>query len=148
MIVFDLKCTAGHVFEAWFGSSEDYEGQRVRGLVECALCGDRQIEKAVMAPAVSPKGNRAPAGGQVVAGGAGEQAKALMRALAAAQAEIERNADFVGDAFAEEARAIHFGETPGRGIYGQATEAEVKSLLDDGVPVAPMPFPVKRRLDG
>ncbi len=148
MIVFDLKCPDGHVFEAWFGSSEDYEGQLARGLVECALCGNRAIQKAVMAPAVSPKGNRSPAGAQTVTGGDGQPVKALMRALAAAQAEIERTADFVGEAFAEEARAMHFGETPERGIYGQATQDEVKSLLDDGVPVAPMPFPTKRRLDG
>lgn len=148
MIVFDLKCPDGHVFEAWFGSSEDYEGQRERGLVECALCGSRAIEKAVMAPAVSPKGNRALALAPMAAGGDNDQVKALMHALAAAQAEIERTADFVGDAFADEARAIHLGEAPERGIYGQATQAEVKTLIDDGVPVAPMPFPTRRRLDG
>ncbi len=150
MIVFDLKCTGGHVFETWFGSTADYDAQRERGLVECPICGDGNVEKAVMAPAVAAKGNRkaAPLPAEAAAAtGDPERVKALMQALAAAQREVERNSDYVGDKFADEARAIHLGEAPQRGIHGEANAAEVRSLIDDGIAVAPLPFPTRRRSD-
>lgn len=150
MIVFDLKCTSGHVFETWFGSTADYESQQQRGLVECPICGDGAIEKAVMAPAVSPKGNRGRAVSvppvEAAAGDPG-RVKAMMQALAAVQREVEKNADYVGQNFAEEARAIHFGESPQRGIYGEATADDVRGLLDDGVEVASLPFRPRRQSD-
>lgn len=143
MIVFDLRCVAGgHVFEAWFGSSGDYDEQRGRGLVECPLCGAAEIEKAVMAPNVGPKGNRATAGPRQMVSSELEAVKAMMAAVAIAQRKMLESSDFVGDRFADEARAIHLGEAEGRAIHGRATPDQTASLLEDGIDVAPLPFPV------
>ncbi len=137
MIIFDLKCEgAGHVFEAWFGSSEDYESQRQRGLVSCPLCGDSRIGKAVMAPRVGAKGNQSAAAPDP------EAMKAMLAAMAAAQKELLGKSSYVGHRFADEARAIHLGEAAARSIYGQATRAETESLIEEGIEVAPLPFPV------
>ena len=133
MIVFDLKCGGGHVFEAWFGSSGAFGEQRDRRLIACPMCGDADVEKAVMAPNVAAKGNRAMAP---------VEAKALLKRLAEAQAKVVGASTWVGGNFAKEARAIHAGEKPGASIYGQASAAEVSALVEDGVPVAPLPFPV------
>jgi hypothetical protein len=137
MIVFDLKCGAGHVFEAWFGKSGDYEDQARRGLIECPLCGDKRVEKAVMAPAVSAKGNRAPAGAPDPAA-----VKQMLAGMAAAQRELLERSSWVGTRFADEARAIHLGEADARAIHGKATRAEAEQLADEGIPVSPLPFPV------
>ncbi len=134
MIVFDLRCTGqGHVFEGWFGSSEDYEAQRARGLVSCPICGAGEVEKAPMAPNVAAKGNSAPDPAAV---------KQALAELAALQKKALETSDFVGDRFPDEARAIHLGEAEARSIHGRATPAEAKSLADEGIPVAPLPFPV------
>jgi hypothetical protein len=161
MIVFDLVCGDGnHVFEAWFGSTEDYESQQARGLVSCPMCGSSAVSKAVMAPRIGLKGNQrsdkqalpAPTPASMPASSAvpmasGEPSataiKAMMQALAKAQAEALKTSDYVGTRFAEEARAIHLGETEERTIHGQATPEEAKALIEDGVPVAPLPFPVR-----
>ena len=135
MIVFDLKCGNAHVFEAWFGSSADYEDQRGRGLVACPICGDDSIDKAVMAPAVAAKSNRQ----EAIAPAA---MKAAMAALAEAQVKALETSEWVGTAFAGRARAMHDGEEAHAPIHGQATAAEAKALIEDGVPVAPLPFPV------
>lgn len=138
MIVFDLKCEGGgHVFEAWFASSDDYESQRARGLVSCPLCGDERIEKAVMAPRVGAKGNQSAA-----APADPEAMKAMLAAMAAAQKEMLEKSNYVGERFADEARAIHLGEAAARSIYGKATRAETESLIEDGIEVSPLPFPV------
>lgn len=132
MIVFDLRCGGDHVFEAWFASSAGFEEQRGRGLVSCPICGDHAIEKAVMAPRVSAKANRAPLA----------EAKAMLKAVAAAQANALENSRWVGRQFATEARAMHDGERSTEAIHGQATPAEARALIDDGVPVAPLPLPI------
>lgn len=137
MIVFDLKCTHAHVFEAWFGSSADYEDQRARGLLSCPICGDADIVKAVMAPNIPAKGNRAPA-----TPAATPDPKALMAALAHAQAKMLEGSQWVGMSFAEKARAMHAGEESVAPIHGQTSLAEAKALIEDGVPVAPLPLPV------
>ena len=138
MIVFDLRCeAAAHVFEGWFASTEAYESQRDRGLVVCPLCGDDRVEKAVMAPRVSAKGNRAGA-----APADPEAMKAMLAALAAAQKDMLAKSSYVGDRFADEARAIHLGEAEARAIHGKATPAQTESLIEDGIQVAPLPFPV------
>jgi hypothetical protein len=138
MIVFDLRCEAGgHVFEAWFGSSDDYESQQARGLVSCPLCGDERVGKAVTAPRVGPKGNQSPA-----APSDPEAIKVMLAAMATAQKELLEKSSYVGDRFADEARAIHLGEVAARSIYGKATRAETKSLLEEGIEVSPLPFPV------
>jgi hypothetical protein len=138
VIVFDLKCGGGHVFEAWFGSSGDYESQRERTLIACPMCGDTGIEKAVMAPNVAAKGNRQ---GNVAAGGKPDP-KQLMAALAQAQAKMLEGSTHVGLAFADKARAMHLGEEAHAPIHGQASAEDAKALIDEGVAVAPLPLPV------
>jgi hypothetical protein len=136
MIVFDLRCSVGHVFEAWFASCAAYAEQRDKAQVECPLCGDRTIEKAVMAPQIAAKGNTKPdmPNPQVM--------KAALEHLAQAQAKMLEKSTWVGSAFAEKARAMHEGEAPVTPIHGQASLAEAKALVEEGVPVAPLPLPV------
>jgi len=141
VIIFDLRCGEGHVFEAWFGNSADYEEQKARGLVACPLCGTADIAKAPMAPAVPAKGSSGPAGRELFSG-APHEVKAMLAAAAALQKKMLAQSEAVGDRFADEARAIHLGEAEARAIHGRATRAEAESLVDDGIPVAPLPFPV------
>ncbi|WP_299326577.1 DUF1178 family protein [Parasphingopyxis sp.] len=152
MIVFDLQCGDNHVFEAWFGSSADYEEQREKGLVSCPICGSGDISKALMAPAVGTKGNRKKDGSGVAGDKAVSvsntnpdpaQMKAVLESLAKEQAKALENSDYVGDKFADEARAMHDGEIDERPIHGQTTIEDAKSLVEDGVPVAPLPLPVR-----
>lgn len=145
MIVFDLKCGAGHVFEAWFGSSAAWEGQRAAGLVACPMCGSVEVEKAVMAPNVGAKGNQAPAASPMAATDAPvppEAIKAAIAALAAMQAKALEGSQWVGTGFADKARAMHLGEAPAAPIHGQTSAAEAQALIEEGVPVAPLPLPV------
>ncbi len=141
MIIFDLRCQpAGHVFEAWFGSTGDYDDQQARGLVSCPICGAGEVEKAPMAPAVPKKGEAARASD--VFSSDPETVKEMMAALAAVQRKLIERSDWVGDGFAREARAIHLGEAEARSIHGRATRADAESLMEDGVPIAPLLFPV------
>lgn len=144
MIIFDLKCAPhGHVFEAWFGSTADYEAQKARGLVSCPLCGSLEIAKAPMAPAVGAKANsKAPAPAPERASGDPAQVKAMLTAAAALQKKLLEGSEAVGDRFADEARAIHLGEAEARAIHGRATHTQAESLIEDGIQVAPLPFPV------
>lgn len=154
MIVFDLKCGGqGHVFEAWFGSSADYEDQKARGLLTCPMCGDADVTKAVMAPAVGAKGNSrsgvapaAPAQDEPTAPvmNVADQAKmqALVEALGQAQKKALEGSTWVGRGFAEQARAMHYGEQDRASIHGEVAPAEAKALIAEGVEVAPLPFPV------
>lgn len=136
MIVFDLRCPDAHVFEIWFASSEAFEEQRAGGLVACPICGATEVTKAVMAPRVSVKGDRTD-------GPAPEQVKRALETLAAAQAKALEGSRWVGSKFAEEARSMHLGEREHASIHGQATPAEAKALVEEGVAVAPLPFPVR-----
>ncbi|OAN67186.1 DUF1178 family protein [Sphingomonas sp. TDK1] len=138
MIVFDLKCSGDHVFEAWFKSSNAFEEQRAQGLIACPFCGDASVGKAVMAPAVGAKGNQVAEKSPV----SPDAFKAALAALAQIQAKQLETSQWVGDAFAEKARAMHQGDTPEAPIHGQATLAEAKALVDEGVPVAPLLVPV------
>ncbi len=147
MIVFDLRCgSQGHVFEGWFGSGADYEEQRARGLLTCPLCGSGTVSKAPMAPAVPakerPSSDAAAPGRADLSAGAPEEVKALLAAAAAVQRKLLASSESVGDRFAEEARAIHLGEAEARAIHGRATLADAASLAEDGVAIAPLPFPV------
>jgi hypothetical protein len=144
MIVFDLSCTGGHVFEAWFGSTADYEGQRARGLVSCPLCGVSDVAKAVMAPNVAPKGNTRTTMPVPMQGGTPPPAevKKMLEALARAQAKVLEGSEHVGSRFADEARAMHEGDATQRPIHGQATREEAKALIEEGISVAPLPLPI------
>jgi hypothetical protein len=145
VIVFDLRCApVGHVFEAWFASSSAFEEQRGRGLVACPLCGSAEIAKAPMAPAVGAKANASPvpASGESLFSGAPAEVKTMLAAAAALQKTLLAGSESVGRRFAAEARAIHLGEADPRPIHGEASRAEAESLIEEGVPIAPLPFPV------
>ena len=135
MIRYALVCDQDHEFEGWFGASADYDDQAARGLMSCPVCASSAVRKQIMAPAVA---------GTKARGGADDHAPAAMRAMmmeamGKVRAHVEENFDYMGDAFASEARAIHEGRSEDRGIYGEATPAEVKGLVEDGVKVAPLP---------
>ena len=126
MIVFDLVCLdGGETFEAWFRSGSDYDGQLAAGLVQCLFCQSANIAKAPMAPQVPRKGADNP-----------------LARVAALQAEMLKESRWVGDQFADTARAMHSGEIEPEQVHGQATLAQAKSLVEEGVPVAPLPLPV------
>jgi hypothetical protein len=132
VIRYALACAHGHEFEGWFSASSDFDDQKARGLLECPVCGVPEVRKQIMAPAVAGTKRNTP--------DLPPKARAvMMEALGKVRRHVEENFDDVGDAFAKEARAIHEGRSEDRGIYGQATPAEVKALVEDGVPVAPLP---------
>lgn len=136
MIRYALACEHEHAFEGWFAASADFDAQAARGLLECPVCGSKAVKKQIMAPAVSGAKKRGLAEAGAAAGG---KRQMMMEAMARVRRHVEDTFDYVGDAFAKEARAIHEGKSEERGIYGEATPAEVKGLVDDGVPVAPLP---------
>ena len=142
MIRYALVCEGAHEFEGWFGSSADFDGQSAMGLVECPFCASRSVRKQIMAPAVAGTKKRRPAETP-------DKAQMMMEAMGRIRAHVEETFDDVGDAFAREARAIHEGRAEDRGIYGQASPKEVRDLVEDGVPVAPLPPkpPEKRELN-
>tara|TARA_R110002072_G_scaffold58144_8_gene148763 strand:+ start:7825 stop:8292 length:468 start_codon:yes stop_codon:yes gene_type:complete len=148
MIVYDLHCAEGHRFEGWFGSSADYVEQREQGLVECPQCGSQEVGKAPMAPAVPAKSNQrtgkvvAKSGKPVTNREIPPEVHKAMRALAEAQAKALRTSTYVGDGFAEESRAMHYGEKEVEAIHGKATVREAKELIEEGIAVAPLPFPI------
>ena len=133
MIKYALVCEHDHAFEGWFAASADFDDQQARGLIECPVCASKAVRKAIMAPAVSGTRKR----GQDA--GPGPSQAMMMEAMGRIRRHVEDNFDDVGDAFATEARAIHEGRSEERGIYGQATSKEVRALVEDGVPVAPLP---------
>jgi hypothetical protein len=139
VIKYALQCAAGHAFEGWFGSSSDFDDQAGRGLVECPVCGDAKVAKQIMAPAVTGA-KKAPA-----AAPSAKLREMMMEAAEAVRSHVEENFDYMGDAFAAEARAIHEGRSEARGIYGEATPKEIQGLEKDGVSVAPLPPARERR---
>ena len=144
MIRYALVCEHQHEFEGWFGASADFDDQAARGLLDCPMCGSKAVNKAIMAPSVS--GTKAQAG---VDDPPPEAREMMMQAAQAVRRHVEDNFDYVGDAFAKEARAIHEGKSEERGIYGEASGSEVRKLREDGVPVAPLPQgpPTKREIN-
>lgn len=123
MIKYTLRCAQDHGFEGWFGSSADYDDQAAAGLLSCPECGSDRIEKAIMAPAVRRS----------------DQSDRSAAVAAKIRTEIANNCDDVGDGFADEARAMHLGEKPARGIYGRATPEQAKEMAEDGIPAVPLP---------
>ena len=135
MIKFDLICDEQHRFEAWFSSNSDFEKQRDGKLVECPHCGSVNVDKALMAPSVSTARSKEAS----VQLAMNTTQKTAMEQLRQAVKTIRDNSEDVGERFPEEARKIHYGESEERGIIGQAKPDEVKSLLEEGVGVAPLP---------
>ncbi len=166
MILFELRCSQGHAFEAWFRDGATYDRQAAAGAISCTICGDGKVGKALMAPAVGRRSPRReprrgreadpakprpePGEGAAAKDRAGppadgpkldpERAAAAMRALRQVQNHIEKTFDHVGPRFAEEARKMHYGEADKRSIYGEATTSEAKELRDEGIEVGQIPW--------
>lgn len=134
MILFDLRCTKGHVFEAWFLDNASYDSQAKAGAVNCPACGSRKIQKAPMAPRIGK-------GTEVTRQQVAAELAEMKRQLKELQTKIEANCDYVGNTFAEEARRIHYGEAAHRDIYGEATDEEAKELNEEGIEFARIPWP-------
>lgn len=131
MIVFDLHCShSGDRFEAWFRSNADFERQLEQGLVQCPFCQSSRVSKAPMAPSVPRRSNEQSGVRDAIA------------QLAALQVELLRDSRWVGDEFADTARAMHLGEIDTAPVHGEATAEQARSLVEDGVPIAPLPLPV------
>ena len=134
MIRYDLICEHEHRFEGWFSSSDDFDAQRDKGLVTCVVCGSDKVDRALMAPSVSTSRKKAK-----IAAAQAQQMQMVNDAADKIRKEIAANCDDVGADFAEEARAIHYGEKPERGIYGSATPEQAAELIDEGVGAVPLP---------
>ncbi|MCT4657155.1 MAG: DUF1178 family protein [Cohaesibacter sp.] len=143
MIKFSLRCDKGHGFEGWFRNSEDFDRQTESGFLQCPSCGSESISKALMAPAVSGTRSQDKVSGEhsqpVAAQPSAEEQAKLQKILKEVRDHVVANSDYVGDKFAEEARKMHFNETAKRGIYGEATQDEVKGLAEDGIDCLPLP---------
>ncbi|WP_422363954.1 DUF1178 family protein [Pyruvatibacter mobilis] len=143
MIRYSLICSKGHEFESWFASSDAYDTLEAKGHLSCAVCGSSKVQKSLMAPAIGRKGNQQEDTAPAARAGDGGEAMKAARELAAfmdkIRAHVEKNAEYVGDRFAEEARAIHNKEAEMRQIYGETTLDEARALIEDGVAVAPIP---------
>ncbi|MEM7213376.1 MAG: DUF1178 family protein [Pseudomonadota bacterium] len=142
MIRYTLKCENDHDFESWFRSSEAFETLSKAGQVTCGHCGSAKVEKAIMAPAVSGTKKKsaqtpAPVAEDAPLSTPSNPAETALRQM---REHLKKNSDYVGTEFASEARKMHDGETDQRSIWGEATVADAKSLHEDGVPVAPLPF--------
>lgn len=134
MIQFSLTCAEDHCFDGWFRSNADFDQQFESGLVTCPVCGTPEVEKALMAPAVSTSRKR-----EKMSLALNNEQQKVMKQLREMTEKVKENADYVGDQFASEARKIHFGETEQRGIYGEATAEDAKGLIEDGVSFVPLP---------
>lgn len=159
MIQYTLKCSNGHVFESWFQSASAFDKLSEAGMVTCVECGCAHVQKAIMAPRVRT-GRKAVSGlGEaeqpvheatppvvaapepvVAAAETGPSQEEVAAALKKLRETVEANSDYVGEKFADEARAMHLGDAPERAIYGEAKPEEAKELLEDGIPVVPLPF--------
>jgi hypothetical protein len=143
VIRFSLTCSSAHEFEGWFKNNDGFEEQAANGVLACPICGDREVRKAIMAPAIArSNGPAAPTG----EGSEQERAKNAFKFLRAVRTYVESNFDHVGERFPDEARKMHLGEIEHRGIYGEASKEQVKELLDEGVSIQPVPMVPK--LDG
>ena len=150
MKVLDLRCGAGHGFEGWFASDDDYGSQRERGLLDCPVCGNAEVTRLPSAPRLNLSGARAPVAAQAQTSAAGPVATPGTTELAVhgnaatarfieAVAELLKNTQDVGPRFAEEARRIHYGESEAKAIRGQATPEEREALADEGIEVFTLP---------
>lgn len=150
MIHYTLRCDEGHEFDSWFNNSAGFEKQAKRGLLECPHCGSAKVDRALMTPNVPRKGRvtaealptppppaPAPAAPAMAADRMPDHIRAMLQKL---RSEVEKNCDYVGPGFAEEARRIHKGETGPRGIYGETTRAEAEALAEEGIDIASIPW--------
>ena len=134
MIVFDLLCGNYHEFESWFQDSTAYEKLAKAGHVACPICGDTKICKSLMAPAVSGTKKKS-SEKMAFSAKAAQQMGKYMEAIKEMREQVEKNCDYVGNKFPEEARKMHYGEADTRNIYGEATDSEAEALKEEGVEV-------------
>lgn len=139
MIRYALRCDKGHDFDGWFRSAAGFDTLNAEGQVNCSICGSASVQKAIMAPAV-PRDDGTDARPLDRPGSPLEAAMAMLRK------HVEENSDYVGESFATTARKMHEGEIPHRSIHGEAKPEEARKLIEDGVPIAPLPFRVSRKL--
>ena len=140
MIHYDLICDQGHAFDGWFRNSATYDEQAAGGFVSCSVCGSAKVEKQLMAPGIPTKSNRKDAAPKtMISGPVDPRLTVLMEMVREMRKHVEENAEYVGDRFAEEARKMHYEEAEHRGIYGQASPDEAKSLIEEGIAVHPLP---------
>ncbi|MCC6719121.1 MAG: DUF1178 family protein [Acetobacteraceae bacterium] len=145
MIHYTLRCDEGHEFDSWFNSSASFDMQAQRGLLECPHCGSAKVERALMTPSVPRKGRvtaepvpaKVASPPAVAAEHVPDHIRAMLQKL---RSEVEKHCDYVGGAFAAEARRIHNGESDARGIYGETTPEEAEALAEDGIEVARIPW--------
>jgi hypothetical protein len=130
MICYRLTCNKNHEFEGWFRDSAAYDTQAKKGLLACPNCNSKKVQKAPMAPSVSKKGDLAEAA---------LQAKSMREWVTKVRKHVEENSEYVGERFANEARAMHYGDAEERQIYGEATIDDARELVEEGIPVAPIP---------
>jgi len=146
MIVYRLRCKNDHEFEGWFKSSKAYDSQSKSGSLECPTCATTNVTKAIMAPNIATKGESkllpAKKEGSVIKDTDGA---AFAKMAGAISDYVEKNFDYVGENFPEEARRIHYGEADERGIYGEASSDETRALIDEGIDIAPLPGLPKRK---
>ncbi|MGH1414983.1 MAG: DUF1178 family protein [Pelagimonas sp.] len=147
MIQYSLKCADGHQFDSWFQSASAFDKLQASGHVACAVCGSGQVQKALMAPrvktsddGVAPMQDAPPPPAKTPETSLNAPASEAEQAIAKLKDHVEKNSDYVGKDFASEARAMHDGDTPERAIWGEAKLEDAKALVDDGIPVAPLPF--------
>ena len=136
MISFNLVCDSDHEFEGWFRNGAGFDEQRRKRRVECPVCGSRKVRKALSAPNITTSRSKAAAGKEK----AGAMAAAKKQMAAMMRDRVREKCDYVGAAFAEEARKIHYGETEERGIYGESSLEEAKELVEEGIDVTPIPW--------
>lgn len=148
MILYQLQCHDGHEFEAWFQNSAAYDKQAEAGTVACPFCESNQVHKAIMAPNIAKKrASSAPAGSHKQTMVRDARAVKWLRMASAIRDHVEKNFDYVGSEFAEEARRIHYGESEERGIYGEASKEETQALQDEDIEIAPLPLVPKKNVN-
>ena len=130
MIKYSLRCSDGHNFEAWFSSSKAYEDQTQDSLVLCPLCDSREIKKNIMSPNVGKKGNKSNTNNDV------KKIEVMMNKV---RKHVEKNYEYVGKKFPEEARAMHYEEKESKDIYGESSIEEAKELIEEGIDIHPIP---------
>ncbi|MDG1431988.1 MAG: DUF1178 family protein [Paracoccaceae bacterium] len=149
MIQYSLKCDKDHSFDSWFQSAAAFEKLHSAGMVTCAMCGSSNIKKSIMAPRVTTsRGKAAPKTDEPTPAptpSLSEPSSPAEKAIADMRKQVEKNSTYVGNDFAAEARAMHEGEAPERQIHGEANTTEAKKLVEDGIPVVPLPFMTNRK---
>ena len=149
MIHYALKCDQGHDFDSWFQSAAAFDALAAAGHLACSICGSGEVKKAIMAPrvvvktaSVTPQSDSGAALVPVVKSPQGD----VERAVAELRKKVEETSDYVGDDFTRQARAMHLGDVPERAIYGEARLDQARSLIEDGVPLMPLPFRPRQKL--